>query len=125
MSLDFGLRNVHVLVTGASGGIGLEAVRTFLQVGARVTAHYNTNIGELASLQEVVSLKADVRDAVSVNKLFEDAAELQGSPVSCLVVVCVNEPAYRLDTDDHETRIMEYFRQMTRMDSLNFDRIAR
>jgi NAD(P)-dependent dehydrogenase (short-subunit alcohol dehydrogenase family) len=89
MSLDFGLRDVHVLVTGASGGIGLEAVRTFLQVGARVTAHYNTNIGELASLQEVVSLKADVRDAVAVNKLFEDAAEQQGSPVSCLVVVCV------------------------------------
>jgi NAD(P)-dependent dehydrogenase (short-subunit alcohol dehydrogenase family) len=91
MSLDFGLHNVHVLVTGASGGIGFEAVRTFLQVGAQVTAHYNTNLGELASLPEVISLKADVRDAAAVNKLFEDAAERQGSPVSCLVVVCINE----------------------------------
>jgi len=86
MSLDFGLQNVHVLITGAAGGIGLETVHTFRQLGARVTAHYNSNIGQLAELPDVVSLQADVRDEESVNSLLEHAAERNGGPVSVLVV---------------------------------------
>lgn len=41
MSLDFGLKDVHVLITGAAGGIGLETVQTFQRLGARITAHYS------------------------------------------------------------------------------------
>lgn len=86
MSLDCGLKNIHVLVTGAAGGIGLETVNVFSQLGARVTAHYNSNIGELASLKDVVSLQADVRDEAGVQKLLDEAALKNGGAVSVLVV---------------------------------------
>lgn len=86
MSLDFGLRDVHVLITGAAGGIGLELVNTFRQLGARVTAHYNSRIGELADIPDIVSLQADVRDEVSVDILLAQAAEKNGGPVGVLVV---------------------------------------
>jgi NAD(P)-dependent dehydrogenase (short-subunit alcohol dehydrogenase family) len=86
MSIDLGLKDVHVLVTGAAGGIGLETVNTFRQLGARVTAHYNSNIGELVSLKDIVSVQADVRDEAGVQTLLDDAAEKNGGPVSVLIV---------------------------------------
>lgn len=108
MSLDFGLRNVHVLITGAAGGIGLETVHAFQKLGARVTAHYNRNIGELASLQDVVTVQADVRDEKAVNELMSQAAEKNGGPVSVLIVVsieCSRHPRLVLML---RIRIMEY-----------------
>ena len=86
MSLDFGLKDVHVLITGAAGGIGLETVHTFRELGARVTAHYNSRVGELASVPGIVPVQADVRDEASVNRLLTEAAEKNGGPVSVLVV---------------------------------------
>ena len=86
MSIDLGLKDVHVLITGAAGGIGLETVHTFRKLGSRVTAHYNSNIGELASLTDVVSIQADVRDEAGVQNLLDDAAKKNGGPVSVLVV---------------------------------------
>lgn len=86
MTLDFGLRDVHVLITGAAGGIGLKTVETFLQLGARVTAHYNSKIGELAKLSNVVSVQADVRSEDDVDRLFQEAARSNGGPVSIIVV---------------------------------------
>lgn len=61
-------------------------MKTFLQLGARVTAHYNSKIGELAKLQNVVSIQADVRDETSVKRLLDQAAEQHGGPVGVLVV---------------------------------------
>lgn len=86
MSIDFGLKDVHVLVTGAAGGIGLETAKLFLQLGARVTAHYNSKIGELTSLQDVVCVQADVRNEDGVQKLLQEASRKNGGPVSVLVV---------------------------------------
>ncbi|KAF2210799.1 hypothetical protein CERZMDRAFT_44735 [Cercospora zeae-maydis SCOH1-5] len=85
MSLDFGLRGVHCLITGAAGGIGLETVKAFRALGARVTAHYNTQSGELTDLH-VVAVKADVRIEADVDRLFAEAAEQNGGPVSVVVV---------------------------------------
>ncbi|EME49083.1 hypothetical protein DOTSEDRAFT_40319 [Dothistroma septosporum NZE10] len=85
MSLDFGLRDVHVLITGAAGGIGLELVKTFRQLGARVSAHYNSRVGELAEIPDLVTLQADVRDEEAVIDLFRQAAERNGGPVAVLV----------------------------------------
>ncbi|KAF2772331.1 NAD(P)-binding protein [Teratosphaeria nubilosa] len=53
MSLDFGLQGVHVLITGAAGGIGFETVKTFQQLGARVTAHYKSQLGDLDTLDDI------------------------------------------------------------------------
>lgn len=89
MSLDFGLENVHFLITGAAGGIGLETVKTFCQLGARVTAQYNSQIGGLASIDGVVSIQADVRDVSCVQHLLEHAAILNKGPVSILLYFMV------------------------------------
>ena len=85
MSLDFGLTGVHVIVTGASGGIGIATTRLLVLLGAKVTAHYNSSKGELGSLPGVVTLQADVRNEASIKTLFEEATR-QSGPVSILVV---------------------------------------
>ncbi|KAF2726159.1 NAD(P)-binding protein [Polychaeton citri CBS 116435] len=90
MSLNFGLEDVHILVTGAAGGIGLETVKLISALGARVTAHYNSSIGELQSLQQqnknIVPIQADVRKEDEVNRLVSEAASKNGGPVSILVI---------------------------------------
>lgn len=86
MSLDFGLKDVHVLITGAAGGIGFSTVQLFQQLGARVTAHINTSKGQLDDLPGIVTIKADVRNEASVLTLFTQAAEQNGGPVSVLIV---------------------------------------
>ncbi|KAI0298481.1 NAD-P-binding protein [Multifurca ochricompacta] len=48
--MDLDLKDVHVLVTGANGGIGLETTRLFLEHGARVTAQYRTSNTALVQL---------------------------------------------------------------------------
>ncbi|KAI0728811.1 hypothetical protein C8Q72DRAFT_778974 [Fomitopsis betulina] len=58
--MDLQLNGVHVLVTGASGGIGLATALLFLsqscfcqtvsECGANVTAHYNTTVSTLGPL---------------------------------------------------------------------------
>ena len=61
-------------------------MNTFLELGARVTAHYNSSIGQLASLDNVISIQADVRDEEQVHQLFTEAARRNGQPVSILIV---------------------------------------
>jgi len=57
--MDFGFKNQHVLVTGASGGIGLETARKFLEQGANVSLHYNRTLSdELKNLQEAYADQA-------------------------------------------------------------------
>ncbi|SPO28748.1 related to SPS19  len=84
--LDFGLKGVHVLVSGASGGIGFETVKTFLAAGAKVTAHYNTTPRSLTTLPNIVALQADVTSETDVERLFTQATASQGLPVQILIV---------------------------------------
>ncbi|KAJ2660986.1 hypothetical protein IWW48_002691 [Coemansia sp. RSA 1200] len=91
MSADFlGLAGVHVFVTGASGGVGVETARTFLEQGAKVTLHYNTTRTTLEPLlseypETTCVVKAAISDEGEVALAFEQAAQALG-PVQVLVV---------------------------------------
>ncbi|KAF8598896.1 NAD-binding protein [Ceratobasidium sp. AG-I] len=88
--MDLGLNRVHVLITGASGGIGFETVQQFLDQGAYVTAQYNTGAGPLADLQKVVDdlhlVQADVTNEHAITDLFMSAAKFFEQEVQVLVV---------------------------------------
>ncbi|KAF8153931.1 NAD dependent epimerase/dehydratase [Crassisporium funariophilum] len=85
--MDLGLGGVHVLVTGASGGIGLETIQLFYDQGAIVTAHYNNNIKPLEphiGQSRLQAIKADLTVEEDVIKLFK-TAEYSFGPVQILV----------------------------------------
>ncbi|CAE6475642.1 unnamed protein product [Rhizoctonia solani] len=84
--MDLGYTNVHVLITGASGGIGSIITKLFLEHGARVTAQYNTKIGPLERSGKLNIVKANVTDAESVKQLFITAGETFKQEVQVLVV---------------------------------------
>jgi len=81
--MDTGLNNRHVLITGASGGIGFESARVFLEEGARVSATYNTNIRGLKELEpkwsdQLSTYQVDIRDEGQVKELFVQANDRFG-----------------------------------------------
>ncbi|KPI43995.1 3-oxoacyl-[acyl-carrier-protein] 1, chloroplastic [Cyphellophora attinorum] len=95
MSLDFELTDVHVLITGASGGIGVALVKTFLSLGCRVTAQYNSSGKSLHTLYDglepqkreyLYSFQANVTSEADVAKLFATAQSVHGIDVHALVV---------------------------------------
>ncbi|KAJ1856429.1 hypothetical protein GGH12_002493 [Coemansia sp. RSA 1822] len=91
MAVDFlGLSGVHVLLTGASGGIGIATAREFLEQGAKVTLHYNSNPNSLNDLvaeypSHAFAVKADICSEAEVNRMFAASIERLG-PVQVLVV---------------------------------------
>ncbi|VDB85067.1 unnamed protein product [Peniophora sp. CBMAI 1063] len=93
--MDLDLAGVHVLVTGANSGIGLETTKTFLSQGAFVTAHYRSSADTLAPLlssypSHLRLAKADVTSETDVAALFTSASAstetASPGPVEVLVV---------------------------------------
>ncbi|EJF66222.1 NAD(P)-binding protein [Dichomitus squalens LYAD-421 SS1] len=90
--MDLGLQDVHVLITGASGGIGLATARLFLKLGARVTAHYNTKSAPLEPLvqefgpQRARALQADLTVEADVERLFAASSAPPFGPVQVAVI---------------------------------------
>lgn len=88
--MDLGFNDVHVLVTGASGGIGFAITQLFLEHGARVTAHYNTNPGPLEHVQKLSNrlrtVQADVTDEAAVKELFVVAGKSWEQEVQVLIL---------------------------------------
>ena len=81
--MDIGLKEKHVLITGASGGIGLELVRAFLIEDTKVTATYNHSRDELDRIQEnwqkqLAVVKVDVQKESEVKFLFEHSQNTFG-----------------------------------------------
>ncbi len=76
--MDAKLSGKHVLITGASGGIGNQTVKRFLREGANITAAYHTNARELANLSTeygkmIQLIQVDVREEQQVKRLFDQA----------------------------------------------------
>jgi NAD(P)-dependent dehydrogenase (short-subunit alcohol dehydrogenase family) len=85
------LDNRHVLITGASQGIGLEVARLVLDAGARVTLLARNGerlVAAAASLcadaQRVHTVQADITDEKAIEIAF-DAARARFGPISILV----------------------------------------
>jgi len=88
--MNTGYKGKHVVVTGASSGIGLESTHCFLEESAKVTACYNNSPRELATLkdsypEQLNVVKVDVRNETEVLSLFKDANYVSGR-VDALVV---------------------------------------
>jgi NAD(P)-dependent dehydrogenase (short-subunit alcohol dehydrogenase family) len=67
--MNTGLSGKHVLITGASGGIGLVATRMFLSEGAKVTGTYNK------SAEPLDNIKSDWPDSLSIVKVDQSSEE--------------------------------------------------
>ncbi|KAF7349245.1 hypothetical protein MSAN_01714000 [Mycena sanguinolenta] len=90
--MDLELDNVHVLITGASGGIGLETTRLFLKQGAKVTAHYNSNAASLNALiaefgsDKILAAQANLSAEDDVMRMFSEASNSALGIVQILVI---------------------------------------
>jgi NAD(P)-dependent dehydrogenase (short-subunit alcohol dehydrogenase family) len=92
--MDLDLRNVHVLITGAAGGIGLATVKEFLRHGAVVSAHYRSTKATLESDAQCMEawktgrlwpVQGDVTKEGDVERMFKEAEEELDIPVAVLV----------------------------------------
>jgi NAD(P)-dependent dehydrogenase (short-subunit alcohol dehydrogenase family) len=81
----FGLKGVHVVITGASGGIGAAAVKLFDKLGANISAQAFTNSGVLKDLEETTQfpltiIRADVTKEDDVEAFYRTSIMAHGPP---------------------------------------------
>ncbi|PPQ72455.1 hypothetical protein CVT24_003121 [Panaeolus cyanescens] len=100
--MELNLEGVHVLVTGASGGIGLATANLFyvkrhVDHDAIVTAHYHSNpdsLKEFTPLNNSRSqiIQADLRKEADVQRLFKEAEVTFGSVQILIINHGVSDP---------------------------------
>ena len=77
----FGLKGAHVVITGASGGIGIATVKLFDQLGARISAHRNTQTAVLADIAGSLNvIQADATNEADVERFYKTACDSFGAP---------------------------------------------
>jgi len=81
--MNTGFQSKHVVVTGASGGIGFDSISLFLEEGAKVTACYKSAPGKLTTLknaypEQLNVVKVDVCNESEVASLFSRATAVFG-----------------------------------------------
>jgi NAD(P)-dependent dehydrogenase (short-subunit alcohol dehydrogenase family) len=95
--MDTGLKDTHVLVTGASGGIGLVLTRILLEEKARVTAMFSSQREGLDKLSETWEntlhvVQGDVSEEKDVETLFSNANDTFGRVDGVVTNAGVSEP---------------------------------
>ena len=82
------LKNKNIIVTGASGGIGNSIVETLNMSGANIVAS-GTNEEKLEKLKskfdDIKILKFDISLADKIESFIEDATNLLGGSLDCIV----------------------------------------
>lgn len=102
-----------VLVTGASGGIGLAIVRKLLELGYRVVAHYNRHADSLKELEKNFAdrlnlVQFDVSDRASCQEAIEkDIAENGVYYGAVLSSGICRDAAFPAMTDDYWDRVLD------------------
>jgi NAD(P)-dependent dehydrogenase (short-subunit alcohol dehydrogenase family) len=81
--MNTGLSGKHVVVTGASGGIGLEVTQMFLSEGSRVTGTYNRSAKPFNTIRKdwpdnLKVVKVDQTSEEEVKNLFAEANRVFG-----------------------------------------------
>lgn len=81
--MDSGLKGKHILITGASGGIGQAIARSFDEEGCVLSLHYHKNykgIQELTSglKGKSISFEADMTSEESISNLFSNCINSLG-----------------------------------------------
>ena len=79
-----GLEGYHVFVTGAAGGIGAQAVNTFLGQGCKVTAHDLRPITNIPPSPNLFTVIGDISSEESINSCISKAKEHHG-PINILI----------------------------------------
>ena len=84
------LSDQWVLVTGGARGLGQAITRAVAREGAGVVINYHRSAQAAQALAEelgprAIALQADVTDAAAVRRLFAQARERTGAPISAVV----------------------------------------
>ena len=108
--MNTGLQNKHIVVTGASSGIGFDAISCFLAEGATVTASYNSDPRNIRTLtdsypEQINVVKVDVRNESDVALLFTEANNVFGRVD---VVVANAGIVYHEEVPAHEMSIEQW-----------------
>jgi NAD(P)-dependent dehydrogenase (short-subunit alcohol dehydrogenase family) len=95
--LNFELEGKHILITGASGGIGLVTARMFLEEGAKVTGTYKRSEEPLQELKAKYSdslniMRVDQTSEDEVRRLFDKACETLGRVDVLVANAAISDP---------------------------------
>jgi 3-oxoacyl-[acyl-carrier protein] reductase len=111
--VETGLAGKGVLVTGASGGIGVACARAFAAEGARVLVHYHRGRGRAEGVARELGgapvAGADLTREDEVDRLFAEARAALGQVDVCVAVAGVwpgeDVPLWRLPLERWESTL--------------------